>query len=800
MIYRIEIFLRRLRMWFSRSEWLIHLLRLTKSRETATTPGLVMIQVDGLSHTQLSRALEKGKMPFLSDLLKYERYRLHTLYSGLPSSTPGVQGELFYGVKCAVPAFSYKNHDTGKIVRMFDPSAAVAIEHKLEKIGDPLFKGGSAYSDVYTGGAQESHFCTSSIGWGGILRAANPLALILFIFFNLYSFVRTAILLVVEFFLAIVDCVSGLIAGQDLLKELKFVPTRVGITILLRELLTIGAKIDVARGLPVVHLNLLGYDEQAHRRGPSSLFAHWSLKGIDDAIARIWRAANRSARRDYTVWIYSDHGQEDTLSYSRQHGRTIQEAVADVFERLEGHRTDVQGNNQSGVEYQRARHIGGKKIQKLFPIHHEIKAGSKNPKLAVVAMGPLGFIYSPRDRTPAERDRLARELVDSAKVPLVMAIDGPGRLKAWTEEGEFILPEQKAKILGPDHPFLHEVGQDLIELCNHPDAGDFILCGWRYGADPCSFPMENGAHAGPGSEETKAFALLPDNIFLPMNNRGFFRPLDLRNAALHALGRSETKSSKKPDRKFRKSRTLRIMTYNVHSCIGMDGKIFPERTARVIAQYAPDIVALQELDVGRSRTHGVDQPHVIARYLDMKAHFLPTIHMEKGRYGNAILTRHPMRLIRADKLPGLTGKAHLEPRGAIWGAIEVDGIEIQFITTHLGLWAKDRWLQAEALLGGNWLSHPDCSGPVILCGDFNALPFSSVCRRFRECLHDAQMELRNHRPRNTLFTRFPLARIDHVFVDFGIKVAGIEVPNTDITRVASDHLPLIVDVLIPEKD
>lgn len=800
MIYRIEILLRRLRVWFSRSEWLIHLLRLTKSRETATTPGLVMIQVDGLSHTQLKRALEKGKMPFLSNLLEYEHYRLHTLYSGLPSSTPAFQGELFYGVECAVPAFGYKDRNTGKIIRMFDPVSALAIEHKLEKIGDPLFKGGSVYSDIYTGGAREPHFCTSSIGWGAIRKAANPLALPFFILSNLYSFLRTAILLLVEVFLAIGDCIRGLIAGQDLLKELKFVPTRVGITILLRELLTIGAKIDVARGLPVVHLNLLGYDEQAHRRGPSSIFAHWTLKGIDDAIARIWRAANRSARRDYSVWVYSDHGQEDTLPYPKQHGRTIQEAVTDVFDRLDGQRPDVRGNNQGGIEYQRVRHLGGKKIQKLFPILGKAKSELKNPRLDVVAMGSLCFIYSSRNYTPAERDRLARELVDSAKVPLVMVTDGPGQLKAWTEEGEFIFPEQKAKILGPDHPFLHEVSQDLIELCNHPDAGDFIVCGWRYGADPCSFPMENGAHAGPGSEETKAFALLPDNISLPISDRGFFRPLDLRNAAIHALSRPETRTYKKPNREFGKSRTLRIMTYNVHSCIGMDGKIFPERTARVIAQYAPDIVALQELDVGTSRTNGVDQPHVIARYLDMKAHFLPTIHMEKGRYGNAILTRYPMRLIRADKLPGLSGKAHLEPRGAIWVSIEVDGIEVQFITTHLGLRAKERRRQAEALLGGNWLSHPDCSGPVILCGDFNALPFSSVCRRFRERLHDAQLQLRNYRPKNTLFTRYPLARIDHVFVDSGIKVAGIKVPNTDITRVASDHLPLIVDLLIPERD
>jgi endonuclease/exonuclease/phosphatase family metal-dependent hydrolase len=799
LIYRFEILLRKLRLCFNRSEWLIRLLHLSKSKEPVTTPGLVMIQVDGLSRTQLCRALDKGNMPFVRKLLKSEKYRLHTLYSGLPSSTPGVQGELFYGVKSAVPAFSYKDNETGKIIKLFDPDAAAGVEHDLSNKGEPLFKGGSAYSDVYTGGAQESHFCTSSIGWGKILRAANPFALIVYTLSHLYSFVRIAVLLVIEFFLAIIDCVSGLIAGQDLVKELKFVPTRVGITILLRELVATGAKMDVARGLPIVHLNLLGYDEQAHRRGPSSLFAHWTLKGIDDTIARIWRAAKQSAQRDYDVWIYSDHGQEDTLAYPAQHGRTIQEAVADVFERLESQHTDVQSNYHQGIQYRRARHLGGKKIQKLFPIHHEIKAESITPRLAVVAMGPLGFIYAPRNRTSAERDRLAKELVDSAWVPLVLATNGPGRLKAWTQEGEFTLPEQKEKILGPDHPFLQEVTRDLIELCHHPDAGDFVLCGWRYGARPCSFPMESGAHAGPGPEETKAFALLPDDISLPVNSRDFFRPLDLRNAALHALGRSETKISKKPDRKFAGRRTLRIMTYNVHSCIGMDGKISPERIARVIALHAPDIVALQELDVGRPRTNGVDQARLIAQFLDMEVHFLPTLHLEKGRYGNAILTPFPMRLVRAGKLPGLSSKPNLEPRGALWVAIEAGGTEIQVIATHLGLRPKERRIQAEALLDKDWLSHPDCRGPVILCGDFNALPSSSTCLRLSERLHDAQVKMNGRRPQSTFFGRYPLLRIDHVFVDPRIEVIDTAVPTTGLARVASDHLPLIVEFRVFSK-
>ena len=95
MIYRLEALLRKMRRRVSRSEWLIALLRLPKSKETETAPGLVLIQIDGLSHRQFGRALDNGKMPFLNRLLRREGYGLHTLYSGLPSSTPSVQAELF---------------------------------------------------------------------------------------------------------------------------------------------------------------------------------------------------------------------------------------------------------------------------------------------------------------------------------------------------------------------------------------------------------------------------------------------------------------------------------------------------------------------------------------------------------------------------------------------------------------------------------------------------------------------------------------------------------------------------------
>jgi len=369
MILRLELLARRMRRLISRSEQAIRLLSLSKSEEERLAPGIVMIQVDGLSLSQLQQALKKKKMPFVRRLLKKERYHLHSLYSGLPSSTPAVQAEIFYGVKGAVPAFSFLDKKSGRIVRMFDPDPAAEIERQLEKKGIPLLIGGSAYSDIFTGGADESHFCPSSMGWGDLMRAARPFSLLLLLLSNAYSFVRVFILLIVEFALALADCVTGLIDGHNLGKELKFVPTRVGICILLRELVTIGAKIDVARGLPIIHLNFVGYDEQSHRRGPSSLFAHWGLKGIDDSIARIWRAAKRSTRRSYEIWIYSDHGQESSRSYIKEQGRTLEAAVLALFASHEDEWLAKLDGNHRGIQSHRVRFLGGRRIQKLFQMH-----------------------------------------------------------------------------------------------------------------------------------------------------------------------------------------------------------------------------------------------------------------------------------------------------------------------------------------------------------------------------------------------------------------------------------------------
>jgi len=239
----------------------------------------------------------------------------------------------------------------------------------------------------------------------------------------------------------------------------------------------------------------------------------------------------------------------------------------------------------------------------------------------------------------------------------------------------------------------------------------------------------------------------------------------------------------------------RILTYNVHRCVGTDKKLDVERIVEVIASFEPDIVALQELDVRRPRTDMVDQAHEIALGLEMAVHFHPAMKVEEELYGDAILTRYPERLVQAAPLPGhsyLSGI--LEPRGALWVAVDVDGTQLQIINTHLGLVAREKENQANAIAGEAWTGHPRFRKPGILLGDFNAAigsrPYKALARKMR----DARTLI--HGPKqvtSTFPSRFAIFEIDHIFVTPGVTVTALFAPQSPLIRTASDHLPLIMD-------
>lgn len=785
MFIETEVLIKKLLRVFNPDEIMIRLLKLSRLDKPADQPGLIMIQIDGLGYDQFKTALEKGQMRNMKRIVKKEGFSYGRLYPGLPSSTAAVQGELFYGVKKAIPSFSYRDSSTGKIFNMLNPESTLSVETRLREAGgEPLLKGGSVFGNMFTGGSDEAHFCVSAAGWKRFFRTASFVAFTLSILLHLHIFISLIFELILQTLIGLFVVFRSVFRLEKIGDGLRNSVIRALVCSLMKDIITIGARIDVARGLPVIHLNLVGYDEMSHLMGPKSFTAHQYLRGIDRVIGDMWKAAHSYKLRDYEFSIYSDHGQEETVYYANETGRSIQEAINSIFKNTimsAGWRASLKAH----THYSRADLLRNRP--------KKIKPQPQPPAdahAAVEAIGPVGHIYPPVSLSSEEKQQLAAELVKNAAIPTVMYFDEKNRAVARDAQGSFFLPEGADRIIDRGHPFYESTAEDLKNLCLHPDSGALILLGWRKNRKPLTFYNEHGSHAGPGPEETSAFAVLSEKEI----GHPWPRPItigDLREAALRAQGRlkagaAHPHSHKKPEG------VIRVMSYNVHGCAGRDGRISPERIARVIAAHDPDIVALQELDANDA----VHQAEIIAKSLSMSHHYHASVLLRHGWHGNAVLSRYDLKLIHSAGLKRLMKTRILEPRSALWVEADVDGKKVQIFTTHLSLFPGENLLQAKDILGHDWIGSPKISGHVILCGDFNATARSKTCKEIKKVLKDAHHGLKGRYGIRTFPSMYPVSKIDHIFTDSGIKTIPVCHVISRLERKASDHLPLIADLVI----
>ncbi|WP_231957835.1 endonuclease/exonuclease/phosphatase family protein [Paraburkholderia tropica] len=227
-----------------------------------------------------------------------------------------------------------------------------------------------------------------------------------------------------------------------------------------------------------------------------------------------------------------------------------------------------------------------------------------------------------------------------------------------------------------------------------------------------------------------------------------------------------------------RERELRIATYNVHGAVGIDGQFVPERIGEVLYEIDADIFALQEVPLG-----GANSPDVLAtlqRMTGLNAVAGPTLDTHQRRYGNAVLTRYPVREVRSLDL----SFGSREPRGALDADIDCNGELWRVVATHLGLASSERRAQVEQVL--QCFDTPTL--PVILLGDLNEwFVYGRTLRRLVTHFHRAPA-LR------TFPTRYPVFSLDRIWVHPGERLMRVEVHRTPLAKVASDHYPLIAHI------
>lgn len=238
----------------------------------------------------------------------------------------------------------------------------------------------------------------------------------------------------------------------------------------------------------------------------------------------------------------------------------------------------------------------------------------------------------------------------------------------------------------------------------------------------------------------------------------------------------------------RRTQSIRVMTYNIHVGVGMDKKLDLPRIAAVINAQHPDLVGLQEVDRGVTRTQQIDEIAELAKLTKMDYAFAFNLKYQGGQYGVAILSRAPIRTTE-HRLYRNTREA--ERRGFIRAQVTVGRLLLNFVTTHLDYqYADGRLFEAQQLLA----ALQDVKEPLIVVGDFNDVPSGEAYALMRHQFDDAWLAVHADEPGFSYPADKPAKRIDFIFPRSSDRVRIKRAWKVD--TLASDHVPVVADLEI----
>ncbi len=241
---------------------------------------------------------------------------------------------------------------------------------------------------------------------------------------------------------------------------------------------------------------------------------------------------------------------------------------------------------------------------------------------------------------------------------------------------------------------------------------------------------------------------------------------------------------------------VRVLSYNIHRAIGVDRRFRLDRIATILEHHDADLVLLQEVDQGVPRSRRLDLAHELAAALDYPHLAVGhNVQLRTGRYGNATLSRHPIRKHRNIDLT----IGRLRGRGCQHTRLVVTGPRgarrrLDAFNLHLGLSALERRRQVERLFRARELAGLGRRTPCIIAGDYNdwrsqLSPFFLDDHSFRSATRTGH----RNRPFATYPSFFPQGALDRIFFRGRMRLIGVLRSWHRFARVASDHLPVIAD-------
>lgn len=508
--------------------------------EVTEVPGMLFIQIDGLSETVLRRALSDGYLPTLAKWVRSGSHRIASWECDLSSQTGASQAGILHGDNSDMPAFRWFDKKTGKVFTSNRPKDAAEIERGRSDGHGLLADGGVSRSNVFSGDSPDSMLTFSTVtdrsrpsGKGFTYFVSSP-----------YALTRLIVLSVAD--------VGREIAASWRVRRRKMEPRlkrggiypilRAATTVMLRDITVSTLLSDIYRGVPSAYVDFVGYDEVAHHSGIAAHDALETLFRLDQQFGRIEQVI-AEAPRPYHVVVLSDHGQTQGATFLQRYGTTLPDLVASLVEQGQEVQSpalsDEGWGNVNGVlsdtiqredsrlsgllrVVTRGRTTDGEVV--LGPASRTDTAPGEASDVVVLASGNLGLISFPHINGRATIETVAERhpgLVRSLAVHpgigfILMRSETVGSIVIG-RRGVHYLDDGRIEGVDPLTPFGPHAADHIRRTDSFANCPDLLVNSFfdTEADEGAAFEELIGFHGGLGGKQAEPFLLAPRSFALP---------------------------------------------------------------------------------------------------------------------------------------------------------------------------------------------------------------------------------------------------------------------------------------------
>lgn len=508
------------------------------------TPGLVVLQIDGLSYDHLQQALARHQVPRLQRILQRGGFVVTRWRCGLPSSTPAAQAGILFGRNENIPSFRWYDKARRSSVVCKLPGSAAELQRTIAAGSEGLLSGGSSYVNIFDGDASSAIFTLSSLQPHRIFESVRGVGLLVLFLLNPFRTLRILYLVLKEYVTDALQRLSSRLRGREFVPFVGVAPLlRIFGNVVFREIVTFGVLVDIYRGVPAIYATYYGYDELAHHFGLDSLAARQALREVDHSIGEIDRLRRLNLSRPYWLVVLSDHGLTPSEPFEHRYGQSLGQFIAEQLG------PSVLLSEQADGEHQYLAQVHFlleelRAIERNLPprtsrvarrvrilVQRRLRRGGQpwmewnrmyKDDVVVRDSGSLSHVYFNLSQRPLDLSeigaafpQLVMKLLAHDGIWLVVAREGEQTLimgrdgllivekdGSWRVEGENPL----RKLPEPEH-----AAEQIRRIANFPCSGDLILFG---DYDPQAnrvicFERQWAAHGGLGGPQDYPFVLYP---------------------------------------------------------------------------------------------------------------------------------------------------------------------------------------------------------------------------------------------------------------------------------------------------